>query len=218
MVRHAVEDHCHSLEERRHTLELRIPKGPIWLNADPTRVAQVIGNLLSNACKFTNPGGRMSVICSLERRESMEGVAVTVADTGVGLAPEVLPRLFSSLFQADRTLARTTGGLGLGLALVKGLVELHSGQVSGFSAGPGKGAEFTFWLPRPDAPAPKGKPVEAPTEDGAALRVLLVEDNRDTAESMRLLLEACGHKVAVAYDGLSGVAEAAAISTAGGPV
>jgi signal transduction histidine kinase len=207
-VRQAVEDHRHSLEERRHTLELRIPRGPIWLNADPTRVAQVMGNLLSNACKFTNPGGRITVICTPERRGSIAGVAVTVADTGVGLAPETVPRLFNSLFQADRTLARTAGGLGLGLALVKGLVELHSGQVSGFSAGPGKGAEFTFWLPLADSPASNGKPVAAPAEDTAALRVLLVEDNRDTAESMRMLLEACGHKVAVAYDGVAGVAEA----------
>ncbi len=207
-VRLAVEDHRHAIDERRHTLELRIPRGPIWLNADPTRVAQVMSNLLSNACKFTNPGGRISVICSLERRGLVDGVAVTVTDTGVGLEPEVVPHLFNSLFQADRTLARTSGGLGLGLALVKGLVELHSGQVSGFSSGPGKGAEFTFWLPRADAPAPNGKPLEVPTEDGTALRVLLVEDNRDTAESMRMLLEACGHKVAVAYDGLSGVAEA----------
>jgi signal transduction histidine kinase len=207
-VRLAAEDHRHSLEERRHTLELRIPPGPIWLTADPTRVAQVVGNLLSNACKFTNPGGRVSVVCTLERRGLIEGVAVTVADTGVGLAPEAVPRLFSSLFQADRTLARSSGGLGLGLALVKGLVELHSGQVSGFSAGPGKGAEFTFWLPLAESPAPNGKPVEAPAEETIALRVLLVEDNRDTAESMRMLLEACGHKVAVAYDGLTGVAEA----------
>ncbi len=115
-VRLAVEDHRHALEERRHTLESRIPTGPIWLNGDPTRLAQVMGNLLSNACKFTNPGGRISVICTLERRGSIAGVAVTVADTGVGLEPEAVPRLFNSLFQADRTLARTTGGLGLGLA------------------------------------------------------------------------------------------------------
>jgi signal transduction histidine kinase/ActR/RegA family two-component response regulator len=207
-VRQAVEDYRHALEERRHTLELQIPRGPIWLNADPTRLAQVMNNLLSNACKFTNPGGRVSVICTLEERRLSEGAAVTVADTGVGLKPEAVPRLFSSFFQADRTLARTSGGLGLGLALVKGLVELHSGQVSGFSAGLGMGAEFTFWLPLADVAAPNGKPARVASEDTAALRVLLVEDNRDIADSMRMLLEASGHKVAVAYDGLSGVAEA----------
>jgi signal transduction histidine kinase len=207
-VRQAVEDHRHALEERRHTLELRIPRGPIWLDADPTRLAQVMSNLLSNACKFTNPGGRVSVNCTLEERGKIDGAAVTVADSGVGLEPDAVPRLFNSFFQADRTLARTSGGLGLGLALVKGLVELHSGQVSGFSAGPGKGAEFTFWLPLAEATASNGTPVRVAPEDTAALRVLLVEDNRDIADSMRMLLEASGHKVAVAYDGLSGVAEA----------
>jgi CheY-like chemotaxis protein len=163
----------------------------------------VVGNLLGNAAKFTDPGGRVAVRLTADREARR--AAVAVSDTGIGIDPELLPRLFDMFTQAERSMSRSRDGLGLGLALVRGLVELHGGGVQAASAGPGQGAEFTFWLPLADSPAaPAGEPAE---EGGAGkpLRVLVVDDNRDSADSLRLLLELRGFQAAAAYTGPDGL-------------
>src|SRR5262249_3426065 len=131
------------IEKARLTLTVDLPADPIRLDADRVRLAQVFSNLLNNAAKYTEPGGRVSVTATV----SGERVTVQVLDTGVGIAPEVLPRIFELFTQVDRSLNRSQGGLGVGLALVRRLVELHGGTVSARSDGPGKGAEFTVELP-----------------------------------------------------------------------
>jgi signal transduction histidine kinase/ActR/RegA family two-component response regulator len=183
----------------------RFPQAPLWVSADRTRLAQVIGNLLGNAAKFTPAGGEVAV--SLEATPSGQAVLV-VRDTGIGIAPEMLAQVFEPFTQADTTLARSRGGFGLGLAMVKGLVELHGGHASVASAGPGAGTAVTVRLPL-EAAAPAEEPAgERPAPGGAPRRVLVIEDNSDAAESLRMLLELRGHTVAVARTGAEGVAEA----------
>jgi CheY-like chemotaxis protein/nitrogen-specific signal transduction histidine kinase len=202
LVRVAAEDHRAALEHAHLGLELDLPPMPLWVEGDSTRLAQVLDNLLSNANKFTPPGGRVTV-----RLHGMGSYArITVRDTGIGIAPDLLPRLFQTLTQADSSLERSQGGLGLGLALVKGLVELHGGQAEAHSPGLGQGAEFVVQLP-----LEQGRGVDtaiAPTTagKGAALRILMVEDNRDGAETLQTLLQLAGHEVALACTGPEGVA------------
>jgi signal transduction histidine kinase len=186
------------------SLELRLPGRPVAVEGDETRIAQVLGNLLQNAARFTMGGGRTTVTL-----ETGPGRAVLrVVDTGVGIDPSMQARLFQPFEQADRTLARSTGGLGLGLSLVKGLVALHSGTVEVRSEGEGQGTEVVVELPaQPDAPA--SRPGRASClAPGRALRVLVVEDNPDAADTLRLSLELDGHEVEVARDGDEGVAKA----------
>jgi PAS domain S-box-containing protein len=151
LARAAVEDHRPLLEAAGLSLATELPAGPVWAEGDPTRLTQMVGNLLHNAVKFTDAGGRVSV-----RLEAVDGQAVlSVRDTGVGMDEDILRRLFEPFSQADRSIARSRGGLGLGLALVKGLAELHGGGVAAASAGPGLGSELTVRLPLagpPDAP------------------------------------------------------------------
>jgi signal transduction histidine kinase/CheY-like chemotaxis protein len=254
LVRETVADYRSVLEGAGLTLTLEVPPGPVWVMGDPTRLAQVIGNLLQNAGKFTDAGGQVTVRLAVEasekdlttetrrhgekhtekddlevertpvqtsssvsssvspclRGEKTVGdekalAAVTVRDTGIGIEPAMLPRVFETFAQADRSLDRSRGGLGLGLALVKGLVELHGGQVLAESDGPGRGAAFTVWLPlararRVPQPAPAAAMEEMPRR-----RILVVEDNRDAAETLREVLELAGHEVAVAYEGPAGL-------------
>jgi CheY-like chemotaxis protein len=203
LAREAAEDHRPTFERVGLGTSLQTPQVPAWVVGDPTRLAQVLGNLLDNAAKFTGSGGTVTV--RVEVHDSRQRAVLTVADTGVGIEPEMLPRLFDAFAQADRSLDRSQGGLGLGLALVKGLVELHGGEVRAASAGRGRGAEFTVTLPlSPEPPAVRGLPV-APARPRKRLRVLVVEDNRDAAESLRLLLQTFGHEVAVAHSGTDGV-------------
>ncbi|HXY41943.1 MAG TPA: ATP-binding protein, partial [Vicinamibacteria bacterium] len=183
-------------------LELRaeLSAEPLPLRGDWSRLAQVVGNLLQNAVKFTPSGGRVTVASSAEAGRAV----VRVADTGVGMAPEMLAQLFEPFAQADASLHRSQGGLGLGLALVRGLVELHGGAVSASSPGPGAGSEFVVSLPL------ETTPVAEPAAEGVAhppgrLRVLVIEDNRDAADSLRELLQLEGHEVAVAHDGREGL-------------
>jgi PAS domain S-box-containing protein len=170
LVHDTVEDHRRPLEGAGLELRSELPGEPVWVEGDPTRLAQVLGNLLQNAAKFTDPGGRVVVTVKTEEPATagvpsgMAGslpapgraggeVAVTVRDTGIGIDAEMLERIFETFTQADGSLERSRGGLGLGLALVRGLVALHGGRVRAESAGPGQGAVFTFWLPVCDAPA-----------------------------------------------------------------
>jgi PAS domain S-box-containing protein len=203
LVQRSAEDHRTLMYERGISLSVELPVRSAWVHGDATRLTQVVGNLLQNAAKFTERGGRVTVSV-----ESAAGFAVVrVRDSGVGMSPELLARIFEPFVQADRSLARSQGGLGLGLALVKGLVQLHGGEVHAESPGPGMGACFVVRLPAVD-------PVRTDDERPAAAvpvrsrRVLVVDDNRDGAESLSAMLGLIGHEVEVAFDGPSALEKA----------
>jgi PAS domain S-box-containing protein len=207
-VAQTVEDHRATFVANGIGLHVSLPSHPLRVVADRTRVTQVIGNLLLNAAKFTQRGGQVSVAVA-----ESDGLALAhVRDTGPGIAPEILPRIFEPFTQADATLDRSQGGLGLGLALVKGIVELHGGTVAAASRGPGTGAEFTVRLPLEPAAAGAGAAPPAPAQAAQPpvkrRRVLVIEDNADVAESLRDALELDGHAVALARDGRGGLAVA----------
>jgi two-component system CheB/CheR fusion protein len=204
LARRTAEDHAASASSAGLVLTVALPDGPLWVDGDPTRLAQVVGDLLSNAVKFTPPGGAVTLSVAQETG----GTAVLrVGDTGVGLDAAMRARIFEPFVQADATLDRSRGGLGLGLALVKGLVELHGGAVEARSEGAGRGTELVVRLPLDAAPA--GPDREAgPGRGEAPLRILVVEDNADAAETLRLALELLGHEVEVAHDGEQGLAAA----------
>ncbi len=207
LVRRAAEDQRSVFGKAGVQLEVRAADHPIEVNGDPTRIAQVIGNLLQNAAKFTPRGGR--AILSVER--SGEGVAaVHVRDDGPGIAPDGLAHVFEPFVQGDRTLDRSHGGLGLGLALVKGLVELHGGAVEGRSAGAGHGAEFVVTLPLAPAEPPglSAAPPPAAAAPARARRVLVIEDNSDAAATLREVLELNDHLVEVVSTGREGIEKA----------
>jgi chemotaxis methyl-accepting protein methylase/signal transduction histidine kinase len=207
LLRATVEDHRGALTEAGLRLEMRLPLQPLWVHGDPTRLAQAVGNVLHNAGKFTDRGGEVSVAAAAEMSGPQRMATITVRDTGIGIAPEVLAELFEPFSQAPPGLDRERGGLGLGLALVRRLVELHGGAVEASSEGTGRGAEIRLHLPLDGSgPAavlePAAQPVHRPR------RCLIIEDNRDAAESMAVLLELTGHEVTVAHDGRAGVAQA----------
>jgi CheY-like chemotaxis protein len=203
VVRTTAGDRRHALEQAGLRLALDVPVTPVWVWADTTRLAQVLTNLLDNAAKFTDRGGDATV--RLQEDAGRGQAVLSVRDTGIGIEAQFLARLFSVFGQGDRTLDRARGGLGLGLVLVKALVELHGGRVQAASAGPGQGAEFTVYLPLVAQPAAPAQPQAVPPASGVGLRILVVEDHRDTADSLRLLLELQGHHVTVAYTGPDGV-------------
>ncbi len=161
VVRRTLEDHRPLLEE--HPLDAIVPRSPLWVDGDATRLSQVVGNLVQNAVKFTPKGGRIAVSLT----KSADDALLEVSDSGIGIDPETLARLFEPFAQADRSLSRSAGGLGLGLALVKGLVELHGGDVTAESEGPGKGARFAVSIPLLSAVEAPG-PVSQPREQGIA--------------------------------------------------
>jgi len=172
-------------------------------------LSQILGNLLDNAGKFTPPGGRVTVRLATE--DSPRKATLTLVDTGVGIEAEVLPHIFDVFTQARQSLDRSQGGLGLGLSVVKGLLELHGGSIQAFSEGLGKGAAFTCELPwEAELPALMEGATLA-SEARQPLRVLVVEDNRDAAESLRMLLELFGYGVTLAHTGPEGVAAAKAV-------
>jgi len=207
LVRQSVEDRRAVLEKAGLRLEVEVPEVPVWVMGDPTRLAQIMSNLLENAGKFTPRGGRIAV-----KLECGEQAVLTVRDTGIGIEPEILPVIFDVFTQADRSLDRPRSGLGLGLSVARGLINLHEGSIEADSEGPGRGASFTVRLPResePPALAEKSLPKKPVPK---RLRVLVVEDNRDAAETLRLLLVACGYEVHVAYTGPEGVQAAGSTS------
>jgi PAS domain S-box-containing protein len=202
LARQEAADHRVAFAAKGVSLAVTAPAEAVWVSGDPVRLAQILDNLLTNALKFTARDGAVSVAVAA----GLAGRAVvTVRDTGAGIEAEMLARLFEPFSQADRTLDRSPGGLGLGLAIVKGLAELHGGSVRAESGGLGRGSVFTVTLPAfTEVPALTGRP--APARPAARrLRVLVVEDNRDAADSLRLLLEAYGYEVSVAYTGPDGV-------------
>jgi PAS domain S-box-containing protein len=202
IVRRSVEDQRSLFDGSQLKLETDIPRKPVFVNADTTRISQIVGNLLQNAAKFTRAGGRTRVGVSADRPRGQ--AVVRVSDTGAGMNAETIAGLFQPFVQADHTLDRTSGGLGLGLALVKGLVELHGGEASAHSDGLGKGAEFVVRLPLMGAVEPRAELAQAPPPPPT--RILLIEDNIDAAESLRGALELSGHEVLVAHDGPGGIA------------
>ena len=207
LVRRAIDDHGLEFEKNQVRIEFSPTSKPVVVNGDWNRLAQAVGNLLQNAAKFTGPGGQVRV--SVVTDSEAEQVVVRVADTGVGLDQEMLARLFQPFAQADSTLERSKGGLGLGLALVKGLVELHGGTITAHSAGLGQGADFVVRLPIVLEEGAAFGPVRSATlVRGGSRRVLVIEDNVDAAESLREALEFGEHEVEVAYDGPTGIAKA----------
>jgi signal transduction histidine kinase len=186
----------------RHHLDADI--GEAWILADATRLEQIVTNLLDNAVKYTPPDGRIHVRVAVRGQEAV----LEVEDTGVGIAPELLPRIFDLFTQGERTIDRAQGGLGLGLALVRRLVELHGGTVRARSAGAGQGATLIARFPLIEAPPPE-KPAEpAAPHEAKALRILVIEDNADGRETLSMMLQLSGHEVLEAENGPDGVAVA----------
>jgi CheY-like chemotaxis protein/two-component sensor histidine kinase len=211
VVAHAVETARPLAEERRHEITVTLPPEPIWLQADPVRLAQVLNNLMNNACKYTEPGGH--VWLSAERHGSE--VVVRVRDTGLGIPPDRLGNIFDMFNQVDRSIERAQGGLGIGLTLVRRLVELHGGSVLATSDGAGRGSEFVVRLPvlkpvsefeRHARPGVRLLPAKA--TPGQARRTLVVDDNVDSADSLATLLRVTGHEAVIAHDGVEAVAAA----------
>jgi signal transduction histidine kinase len=190
------------LDAHHHTLAVRLPEDDLWLDVDSVRLSQVIGNLLHNAAKFTPPAGAVA----LDAVRKGDVLEICVTDNGVGIAPGLLSSVFELFSQADRSLERSQGGLGIGLSLVKGLVEMHGGTVSAQSAGVGQGSRFTIHLPLERLLA-AGPPAARtrPEPRRAVRRILVVEDNLDSAEAMQLLLSEMGHEVAIVNDGREAV-------------
>jgi PAS domain S-box-containing protein len=186
------------IDQHKHELSVSLSPQPIWLYADAARLEQVLVNLLNNAAKYTDEGGHIWL--TVEQEDA--ACVLRVRDTGIGIAPEVLPRIFDLFTQAARSLARSEGGLGIGLCLVHRLVTMHGGTVEAYSA-LGQGSEFVVRLPMAVSPAlqPPSPPAETREPTGPALRVLVVDDNVDAAQSLALLLTVSGHQVRMAHTG-----------------
>ena len=198
IVERALESVRSLIEQRKHEVSVSLPAEPVWLQGDSTRLEQVVVNLLNNAAKYTDEGGQIWITVEQERGE----VVVRVRDTGEGIAPEVMPRIFDLFTQAVRTLDRSQGGLGIGLSLVQKLVELHGGTVEAHSAGLGQGSEFIVRLP---ALSSAEESITARTETAKrpaqTSRVLVVDDNMDAADMLVMMLQMFGHEVQAAYTG-----------------
>ena len=208
VVKQAVEAARSLVECMEHELTATLPPQPVYLNADPIRLAQVVGNLLNNACKFTNKGGRIWLTVEREGEQAV----IRVRDNGIGIAADQHSRIFDMFTQVDTSLERSVGGLGIGLMLVKNLVEMHDGMVEVHSAGLGRGSEFVARLPIlvETAKPPPDPTVSEPTPT-TARRILVVDDNRDSAESLAMLLNLMGNETHIAYDGLEAVEAAATV-------
>lgn len=178
---------------------MQLPQMPVWVKGDSTRLAQVLGNVLDNAKKFTPNGGTVTICLTVDTQEQQ--AVIVVRDTGIGIEVDILPHIFETFAQADRSLDRSRGGLGLGLAVAKGLLELHNGTIEATSEGSGCGTQVTIRLACESELSANTEPTLTKTH----IRILVVEDNRDAAESLRILLELCGYEVTVAFTGLEGV-------------
>jgi PAS domain S-box-containing protein len=212
IVSRAVEGARPLIDTRRHTLDVKLPEDELTVNADPVRLAQVLWNLLNNAAKYTPEGGRIW----LTAVKDQDHAVVSVRDTGLGIPQDMLPKVFDLFTQMERTLARAEGGLGIGLTLVRRLTEMHGGTVTASSAGPGQGSEFVVRLPLgADKTAAAVKPAESlrPGErvgPASGRRILIVDDNRDSGESLAMFLRLFGNDVRTAQDGRLALEVAAA--------
>ncbi|MGC8642341.1 MAG: hybrid sensor histidine kinase/response regulator, partial [Isosphaeraceae bacterium] len=208
VVKIALETSRSLIAAQRHELKLSLPPGPVFLDADPTRLAQVLANLLNNAAKYTEPGGHIELIVEPGERD----VLVTVRDDGVGIAPDHLAHIFEMFSQVDHSLDRSQGGLGIGLTLVRRLTEMHGGSVEAFSDGPGRGSEFRLRLPLASGlvgEAPDVLKAESTSASNRPRRILIVDDNADAVSSLRVVLTTKGYEVQTAHDGLQALELAA---------
>ncbi|MCU1385097.1 MAG: hypothetical protein JWL71_3794 [Acidobacteria bacterium] len=202
IVAKAIETASPLLEQRRHTLEVVVPRSGLAIDGDQVRLAQVVSNLLTNAAKYTEPEGRVTIAAAADGGE----IVLRVRDTGVGIVPDLLPHVFGLFVQGRQSLDRSHGGLGLGLTIVRSLVALHGGTVSVHSDGAGRGSEFVVRLPRLPERAPTMPPAhelaaEGLPRAGDGLRVLVVDDNEDAADMLIAALTLKGHETRVAHDG-----------------
>ena len=200
------------IEAKRHRITLDWPPEPIEVEADPVRLIQIMTNLLTNAAKYTDPEGQIFFGARIEN----DLLIISVRDTGIGLAPEMLPKVFEMFSQVDPNQERTEGGLGIGLALVKGLAELHGGRIEARSDGLERGSEFTVFLPclHVDTASREPLPAEPPKPKNGRNTILIADDNRDGAESMKMLLELSGHEVHTAHTGSEALEVAAQLQPA----
>jgi CheY-like chemotaxis protein len=201
VIHRAIEAARPLIDDREHRLDVAVPPRPLWLRADPIRLEQVLVNLLTNAAKYTPSGGRIRLSADLVDDQ----VVLRVRDNGAGIPPEVLPRIFDLFAQGYRTLDRSEGGLGVGLTIVKRLVELHGGSIAAWSDGPGEGSEFTVRLPATEVPPPAPPVPSARPERLEKPRILIVDDNRQLTAGLARLLTALGHGVETAHDGPEGI-------------
>jgi CheY-like chemotaxis protein len=208
VVARAIEMVSPLLEERQHRLTIAVPSRGLVVDGDPGRLSQVVANLLTNAAKYTDPGGSIEVAAG----RSEGGVSISVRDDGVGIEPAMVQSIFEEFVQERQALDRSRGGLGLGLAIVRSLVLAHGGRVFAESAGRGKGAAFHVWLPAAveEAPTPGAQaPPAHPLVAGTGRRVLVVDDNADAAGTLADVLATLGHRTMVAADGPSALQAAA---------
>ncbi len=205
VVASAVETARPLIDEVAHELTISLPGSPVYLDADLTRLSQVFGNLLTNSAKYTPKGGKIWLTAERLNQE----VAVSVRDTGIGIPEGSLRDVFNMFSQVDRSVERSMGGLGIGLVLVKGLVEMHGGKVTASSEGDGKGSTFTVTLPvAPILAASPSAVGNGPTKVGPGRRILVVDDNRDGAASLAMMLRLLGNEICTANDGVDAVAQA----------
>jgi signal transduction histidine kinase/DNA-binding NarL/FixJ family response regulator len=188
-------------KERESDHEFAVSTTPVWINGDAVRIEQIVSNIIGNAVKYTPTGGKIAVSLSVEADEAV----LCVQDDGFGIAPDLLPRVFDLFVQGERTLDRSQGGLGIGLTLVRRLVDLHHGTVSVSSEGPNRGSSFIVRLPRVSAVRNTSATGDTPRLRAAQRRVLIVEDNRDAREMFRIMLELDGHQVLEAEEGCAGL-------------
>lgn len=203
----AVIDHQKHFSTRGIILEFECEPDPVYIDADPVRISQILGNLLHNASKFSEKGDRVKLKVESDKRHSE--VVITVSDTGQGISQEILLEIFEPFYQADTSLNRENGGIGLGLAIVKGMTELHGGSVDAASDGPGRGSKFTVRLPLSENIVPhENQTPQVKNRTLDSLRILIIEDNPDLLEILCDLLEALGHDAISAEDGPVGIRKA----------
>jgi CheY-like chemotaxis protein len=205
IVQHAVETSRPAIEQAEHELTIDVPSSRVYVDADVTRLAQVFSNLLNNAAKYTERGGRIGLTVQQQGGEVM----VSVRDSGIGIPAEMLPHVFDIFTQVDRNLERSQGGLGIGLSIVKRLVEMHGGTVEAKSAGHGMGSEFTVRLPVVSSVVPPQSDDAEPVRLTSQRRVLVVDDNRDSAMSLAMMLKLMKIETKTAHDGLEAIEVAA---------
>jgi CheY-like chemotaxis protein len=211
LVEQALEICRGPIEAAGHALNQKLPPAPIFVHGDPVRLVQVLSNVLTNAERYTTPGGRIT----LDVRKEGRDVSISIEDSGIGIAPEMLDRVFDPFVRADNSLERARGGLGIGLTLARQLVELHGGTIEAASEGPGHGSRFTIRLPLAEAASTgeSAKPLpKARAERLQHRKILVVDDNVDAAQSVAALLAAHGCEVATVHDGLAALAAAQTFS------
>jgi signal transduction histidine kinase/ActR/RegA family two-component response regulator len=211
VIRSAMETACPPGGTLDHEVILSLPDSPVFIEADLTRLAQVFTNLLNNAVKYSEPGSTIKITALIDQNR----VVVSVKDEGIGIEADHLPGIFDLFTQLNTSIEKSRGGLGIGLSLVKRLVEMHDGTVEVKSDGPGKGAEFIVTVPTLEIPTRPTMPVESgtpPSDAASSLRILVVDDNRDSADCLSMLLDALGHVTRTVYDGEAALAAAGSFS------